>query len=85
MPLTRAPGIAKVDLNKVVFPMRDTASGVTVECRVSEDALRKLAGGGSSITSLQEMFEKHRDLIEEFASHNYDLGQTSPRVDVDDV
>jgi len=85
MPLTRAPGIAKVDLNKVVFPMRDTASDVPVECAVSEDALRKLLGGGSSITSLQEMFEKHRDLIEEFASHNYDLGQTSPRVDVDDV
>jgi hypothetical protein len=51
MPLTRAPGIAKVDLNKVVFPMRDTASDVTVECAVSEDALRKLLGGGSSITS----------------------------------
>jgi hypothetical protein len=85
MPLTRAPGIAKVDLNKVVFPMRDTASGVTVECTVSEDALRKLLGGGSSITSLQEMFEKHRDLIEEFASRNYDRGETSPRVELDDV
>jgi hypothetical protein len=85
MRLTRAPGIAKVDLNKVVFPMRDTASGLTVECAVSEDALRKLAGGGSSITSLQEMFEKYRDLIEGVARRNYDLGQTSPRVDVDNV
>jgi hypothetical protein len=57
MPLTRAPGIIKVDLNKVIFLMSDPASGATVECRVSEDALRKLSGGGYSIASLQTMFE----------------------------
>jgi len=85
MPLTRAPGIVRVDLNKVVFPMRDTASGASVECRISEDALRKLSGGGSSITTLAEMFEKHRDAVEELASHNYDLGQASPRIEESDV
>jgi hypothetical protein len=85
MPLTRAPGIVRVDLNKVVFPMSDTASGAMVECRVSEDELRKLSGGGSSITSLEEMFGKNRDTVEEFASRNYDLGHASPRVGESDV
>lgn len=32
--------LAKVELNKVVFPMRVTPSGVGVDCAVSEDALR---------------------------------------------
>ena len=85
MPLTRGPGLTRIDLNTVVFPMSDTVNGLTVQCRVSEDALRKLSGGGASITSLDEMFEKHRKVVEALASHKYDLGQASPQVEISDV
>jgi hypothetical protein len=85
MPLTRAPGLVSIDLNKVMFPMSDIDRGLTVVCRVYEDALRKLAGGGSSIVSLQEMFENHRELVEGLASRKYDLGQASSRIETSDV
>ena len=85
MPLERSTGSVKVDLNKVVFQMKDGATGAMVDCGVSEDALRKLSGGGSSITSLDKMFEEHRDRIEELLSHKYDIGHHSPHVSTEDV
>jgi hypothetical protein len=85
MPLQRSTGTAKVDLNKVVFAMKDAETGAMVDCRVSEDALRKLSGGGSSITSLDKMFEDHRDRIEKLLSHKYDTGHHSPQVSGEDV
>jgi hypothetical protein len=85
MPLQRSTGRVKVDLNKIVFQMKDAATGGTVDCRVSEDALRKLSGGGSSITSLDKMFEEHRDRIEGVLSHKYDIGHHSLEVSAEDV
>jgi Protein of unknown function (DUF1488) len=85
MPLQRSTGTVKVDLNKVVFQMKDGATGAMVDCRVSEDALRKLSGGGSSITSLDKMFEEHRDRIEDLLSQKYDIGHHSPQVSTEDV
>jgi Protein of unknown function (DUF1488) len=85
MPLQRSTDIAKVELNKVAFKMKDAATGAMVDCSVSEDALRKLSGGGSSITSLDKMFEEHRDRIEDLLSHKYDIGHHSPRVSGEDV
>ena len=85
MPLQRSTGRVKVDLNKVVFQMKDGATGALVDCRVSEDALRKLSGGGSSITSLDKMFEEHRDRIEDLVSQKYDIGHYSPQVSSEDV
>jgi hypothetical protein len=48
MRLTRAPGIVRVDLNKIAFMVSDVGTGATVECRASVGALRKLRGGGST-------------------------------------
>jgi Protein of unknown function (DUF1488) len=77
-------GVAE-DLNKVLFPMKDGATGAMVDCRVSEDVLRKLSGGGSSITSLDKMFEEHRDRIEDLLGQKYDIGHHSPQISSDDV
>ena len=85
MPLERSTGKVKVDLNRIAFQMKDTATGAMVDCRVSEDALRKLSVGGSSIISLEDMFEKHRDRIEDLVSHKYDLGHNPPQVTAEDV
>ena len=80
MRLKRASGAPTVNLNRVEFSMQDVATGATVSCKVSEDALRKLSGGGSSITSLVAMFEEHRAEVEKLASDKYDRGHASPHV-----
>jgi hypothetical protein len=80
MALKRAPGAPKAELNQVEFPMQDAVTGVVVSCRISEDALRKLSGGGSSISALESMFNEHRDAAESLASAKYDRGHTSPHV-----
>ena len=85
MPLQRSTGRVKVDLNEVVFQMRDGATGAMVDCRVSEEALRKLSGGGSSITSLDKMFEEHRNRIEDLLSQKYDIAHHSLQVSSEDV
>jgi hypothetical protein len=85
MPLTRAPGTVRVDLNRVVFPMQDVATGTAVRCVISEQALRKLSGGASSIAALDALFDQHRDEIEAMASRKYDAGMQSPFIIRDDV
>ena len=85
MALKRAPGTPRPDLNHIAFPMEDVATGKVVSCTVSEDALRKMSGGGSSIASMEAMFEQHRDYVEGIASNKYDGGQSSPRVLENDV
>lgn len=85
MPLMRSPKPAFVDLNKVVFFLRDAARGEVVSCTVSEDALRKLLGAGTSITPLLALFDKHRSQIESIASSLYDRGEKSPQVREADV
>ena len=85
MPLERSTDKVKVDLNRIAFQMKDTATGAMVDCRVSEDALRKLIVGGSSIISLEDMFEKHRGRIEDLVSHKYDRGHNPPQVTGEDV
>ena len=80
MPLKQAPGTLRPDLNHIAFLMEDVATGKVVSCTVSEDALRNLSGGGTSIASMEAMFEQHRDYVERITSNKYDGGQSSPRV-----
>jgi hypothetical protein len=80
MPLKRAGGAATANLNRVEFSMQDVVTGASVSCKVSEDALRKLSGGASSITSLMAMFKEHRAEVERLASDKYDRRHASPHV-----
>lgn len=73
MPLKRTSDAAtRVDLNKVEFAMRDTTTGTTVRCLVSEDALVTLNGGRSSSRRLRHQL---RDAFAELASAKYGSGQ----------
>jgi hypothetical protein len=80
MPLKRAGVAPKANLNRVEFSMQDVVTGASVSCKVSEDALRKLSGGASSITSLMAMFKEHRAEVERLASDKYDRRHASPHV-----
>jgi len=85
MPLKHAPGEPRADLNKVVFEMQDATTGAVISCTVSEEALRKISGGGASITALDAMFANHRAAIEAVASRKYDAGQQTPHLQAADV
>ena len=58
MPLKRAPGALRPAPNHIAFLMEDVATRKVVSCIVTEDALRKLSGGGSSIACMQAVFER---------------------------
>ena len=71
MPLKRTTGAPMEDLNRVKFAMKDVGSGAPVSCTVSEDALRKLSGGGSSIASADA--QAFNDKIKELEAARPDL------------
>jgi hypothetical protein len=65
--------------------MRDVATGASVACSVTEDALAKLSGGRSSIAALDAMFDQHRAVVENIASSKYDAGRAAPHIREQDV
>ena len=79
MPLTRAPGVVKVDLNENCFP----------DERRGQWGYSGVQGIGRCVAKAKwwrffNQFprgnEQHREAVEDLASHKYDLGHASPHV-----
>jgi hypothetical protein len=72
MPLTRGR-IVGHDNERLAFAFTMTNDGETVQCRVSDAAMDKLAGvRGTQSIARQAQFVSHRDAIERIASDLFD-------------